>query len=181
MRLPMITLVEMTAEQRAVHDATVSGQRGRMTPPVEAWLHSPELAQRAQSLGEFIRYGTSLPPALNEMAILVTAKYWGSHYEWFAHRRIAEAAGLDAAVIDAIRDGVEPPLGDAGARAVFDYAMALHRTKQVPRALHEAMVAVFGTRGVVELVGVCGYYTLVSMTLNAFDVPLPAGEISELK
>ena len=180
MRLPIIAEDEMTEDQAAVHAATVSGLRGRMTPPVEAWLHSPDLAQRGQSLGEFIRYGTSLPPPLNEMAILVTAKHWGSAYEWYAHRRIAEKAGLDARVIDAIRDGVEPPLGDAGAQAIYDYASALHRTKRVSQAQHDAMVAAWGKRGVVELVGVCGYYTLVSMTLNAFEVPLPEGEVDEL-
>ena len=180
MRLPILEPAEMTAEQRAVCDTTIAGKRGRMPPPVEMWLHSPRLADRAQHLGEFIRFETRLPHALNEMAILVTAKYWNSHYEWYAHRRIAEAAGLDPAIIDAIRDGREPVLTEPGARAVYHYAAALHRTRMVPQALHDAVVLAFGARGVVELVGVCGYYTLVSMTLNAFEVPLPPGEMSEL-
>ena len=138
------------------------------------------MAQRAQHLGEFIRYDTSLPPALNEMAILITARYWTSHYEWYAHRRLALAAGLDVAIIDAIRDGRAPQLGDAGAQAIYDYTTSLHRSRQVSQAQHDAVVAAYGERGVVELVGVCGYYTLVSMTLNAFVVPLPDGEVSEL-
>ncbi len=180
MRLTTIKPEQMSPEQRAVLEATIAGKRGRMPPPAEAWLHSPVLAQRAQHLGEFIRYDTSLPPALNELAILVTAKHWNSHYEWYAHRRLALAAGLDAAIIDAIRDGRDPPLADAGARAIYDYATALHRNRHVSQAQHDAMVAAYGERGVVELVGTCGYYTLVSMTLNAFDVPLPDGETSEL-
>ncbi|MCW3475377.1 carboxymuconolactone decarboxylase family protein [Limobrevibacterium gyesilva] len=181
MRLPIIEPEQMTPEQRRVHDDTVAGKRGRMPPPVQAWLHSPKLADRAQRLGEFVRYETSLPPALNEMAILITAKHWNSHYEWYAHRPLALAAGLDPAIIDAIRTGRDPGLTDAGARAIYDYATTLHRTRDVSQALHDAVVAAFGARGVVELVGVCGYYTLISMTLNAFDVPLPPGETSELQ
>jgi 4-carboxymuconolactone decarboxylase len=180
MRLPKIAPENMSGEQRSVREATIAGKRGRMPPPAEAWLHSPQLAQRAQHLGEFIRYDTSLPPALSELAILVTAKHWNSHYEWYAHRRLALAAGLDPAIIDAIRDGRDPPLADAGARAIYDYATTLHRSRNVSQAQHDAMVAAYGERGVVELVGTCGYYTLVSMTLNAFDVKLPDGEKSEL-
>ncbi|MDE2198755.1 MAG: carboxymuconolactone decarboxylase family protein [Rhodospirillales bacterium] len=180
MRLPILPPDQMTNEQRAVHAATAAGKRGRVSPPVEMWLHSPVLADRAQRLGEFIRYETSLPPALGEMAILLTARHWGSHYEWYAHRRLALAAGLDPAIIDAIRDERVPDLPDAGARAIYDYATSLHRARAVSQAQHDAVVAAFGARGVVELVGICGYYTLVSMTLNAFDIPLPDGEISEL-
>jgi 4-carboxymuconolactone decarboxylase len=180
MRLPVLSLDEMTPEQRAVYDATVAGKRGRMPAPAEAWLHAPGMAMPAQALGEYIRYGSSLPPALNEMAILITARHWTSHYEWFAHRRIAEAAGLDPAIINAIRDRHDPPIEDPNARVIYDYAMTLHRTHRVPLALHEAMLAAWGERGVVDLVGACGYYGLVSMTLNAFDVELPDGTVSEL-
>ncbi|HEY2131421.1 MAG TPA: carboxymuconolactone decarboxylase family protein [Acetobacteraceae bacterium] len=180
MRLPILKPEQMTPEQRAVHDATVAGRRGRMTPPVEMWLHSPGLAARAQSLGEFIRFDTSLPHALNEMAILITGRHWRAKFEWFAHRRIALEAGLDPAIIDAIRDGREPVLADPGAKAIYDYATTLQRTHAVPQEMHDAMVAAWGERGVVDLVGLLGYYTLVSMTLNAFEVPLPDGEISEI-
>ena len=180
MRLTKLAPADMTEAQRAVRAATIAGKRGTIPPPTEAWLHSPEMAQRAQHLGEFIRYDTSLPPALNEMAILITARYWTSHYEWYAHRRLALAAGLDVAIIDAIRDGRAPQLDDAGAQAIYDYTTSLHRSRQVSQAQHDAVVAAYGERGVVELVGVCGYYTLVSMTLNAFVVPLPDGEVSEL-
>ena len=180
MRLPILTPATMTPAQRAVYDATIAGKRGRMTPPVEAWLHSPELANRAQSLGEFIRFETCLPPALAEMAILITGRHWNAHFEWYAHRKLAIAAGLDEAVIDAIRDGREPPLADAGARAIYAFATTLHRTRAVPKPLCDAVVAAYGNAGAVDLVGLLGYYTLVSMTLNAFDVGLPDGEVSEL-
>ena len=180
MRVPILEPNQMTPAQRAAYDATVAGKRGRMAPPHMAWLHSPEFCDRAQRVGEFIRFDTCLPPALLEMAILITGRHWGSHYEWYAHRKLAEAAGLDGAVIDAIRDGRAPVLKDAGARAIYDYATTLLRTRTVSQAQHDAVVAVFGTRGVVELVGTIGYYSLVSFTLNAFDVGLPAGEKSEI-
>jgi 4-carboxymuconolactone decarboxylase len=180
MRLPVLTQDQMTPAQRAVVDATVAGKRGRMTPPVEMWLHSPGLAAHAQALGAFIRYETVLPPALNEMAILITGRHWGARFEWYAHRRLALEAGLAPAIIDAIRDDIAPAFDDPGAQAIHDYATTLHRTRQVPQALHDAVVAQYGAQGVVDLVGLLGYYTLVSMTLNAFEVPLPEGETSEI-
>ncbi len=180
MRLTKIDSADMTPAQLAVRDAATAGKRGTLPPPAECWLHSPEMAQRAQHLGEFVRYDTSLPPALNEMAILITGRFWNSHYEWFAHRRIAEKAGLSPTIIDAIRENRTPVFDDPAAHAIYDYVITLHRTRQVSQAQHDAVVAAFGQRGVVELVGVCGYYTLISMTLNAFEVPLPAGETSEL-
>ncbi len=180
MRLPILTETEMTPAQLAAHAATRAGKRGSVPPPVQAWLHSPDFAARAQAVGEFIRYDTVFPPDLVEIPILVTARFWTSHYEWFAHRRLAEAAGLDAAIIDAIRDNRDPPFADPRARVIYDYALTLHRTRSVPLCLHEAMVAAWGERGVVEVVGACGYYTMISMTLNAFDVGLPDGARSEL-
>lgn len=180
MRLDVIPTEAMTEAQRAVHDAVVSGKRGRMPPPALAWLHSPGLAMPAQAMGEHIRFGSSLPAKWNEMAILITARHWTSHFEWYAHRRIAEAAGLEVPIIEAIRDRRPPVLPDEGVQAIYDYVSALHRDRNVSQALHERMVAAWGAQGVVDLVGACGYYTFVSMTLNAFDIGLPEGEVSEL-
>ena len=180
MRLPILDAASLDDAQRAARDAAIAGKRGRMPPPAEMWLYSPEMANRAQSLGEFIRFDTSLGAAMAELAILVTARHWTSHYEWYAHKRLALAAGLDIAIIDAIRDRRDPPFTEAGPRAIYDYARALHETHGVTQAQHDAVVAAYGPRGVVEVVGVCGYYTLVSMTLNAFVVELPEGETSEL-
>jgi 4-carboxymuconolactone decarboxylase len=180
MRITPPTYEQMTPEQRAVHDAAVSGKRGRMPPPALAWIHSPELAMRAQHLGEYIRYDTVFGPALVEIAILVTARYWRSHYEWWAHRRLAENAGLDPAIIDAIRDGNPLPRVDEKTQVIFDYAKTLHETRQVPIELHNRMLAAWGPRGIADIIGVCGYYTLVSMTLNGFDIGLPDGEVSEI-
>lgn len=180
MRIPSPTPETMTPAQRAVNDAVVAGKRGSIPPPTLAWLHSPEFAMRGQHLGEFIRFDTIFGPRLVEIAILTTAKYWRAEYEWWAHRRIAEKAGLEAAVIDAIRDGRDPPIADEKARVIYDYARTLHHDKLIPQPLHDRMVAAWGPQGVTEVIGTCGYYAMVAMTLNAFEVVLPGGEKSEL-
>ena len=181
MRIRDIAVTDMTDAQRRVVEEAVGGKRGRVPGPLRVWLHSPELGARAQRLGEFVRYDTSLGPLLSELAILVTARFWTSHYEWFAHKREALKAGLDPAIIEAIATRQPPVLTDPKARAVYDYAIALHETRRVPAAVHEAAERALGVQGVVELVGVLGYYTLVAMTLNAFEFDLPEGESPELK
>ncbi len=180
MRLPPYSQDSLTQAQRAVHDAVVAGKRGRMPPPTLAWLGSPEFAMRGQHLGEYIRFDTCFGPDLVEIAILVTAKFWRSQYEWWAHRRLAEQAGLDAGIIDAIRDGREPPIAAANARVIYDYASTLHRDRAIPDALHTRMLEHWGERGVIDAIGTCGYYAMVAMTLNTYQVPLPDGQMSEL-
>jgi 4-carboxymuconolactone decarboxylase len=146
-----------------------------------AWLASPELAQRAQKLGEFVRFDTSLPPHLSELAILITARFWTSHYEWFAHKRIALAAGVDKEVIDAIARRAEPQLDDPKSKAVYAFSKALHQSHQVPANIYAEAEKELGHKAVVELVGILGYYTLISMTLNTFEIKLPEGESYELE
>jgi 4-carboxymuconolactone decarboxylase len=180
MRVRDLRPEDMSPAQRRVADAAASGKRGRIPAPLRAWLHSPEFGDRAQRLGEFLRYDTSLGPALSELAILVTARFWTSHYEWYAHKREALKAGMDPAVIDAIARRQVPAFADGKARAVYDYAVALHERHGVPDAVHAAAQDALGEAGVVELVGLLGYYTLVAMTLNAFAIGLPEGERPEL-
>jgi 4-carboxymuconolactone decarboxylase len=180
-RIEMPALDDLTGEQRRVHDEVVAGLRGRVPAPMRAWIASPELAQRAQHLGEFLRYETSLPPRLSELAILVTARHWTSHFEWFAHKKEALAAGLDPAAIDAIAQRREPQLAGDAERVVYAFARRLHETHGVDDALYGHAVALLGERAVVELVGLLGYYTLVSMTLNTFEIGLPEGTLPELE
>jgi 4-carboxymuconolactone decarboxylase len=180
MRVKDLSPEDMSVEQRAVAAEAASGKRGRVPAPLRAWLHSPELGRRAQRLGEFIRYDTSLPPHLSELAILMTARHWTSHYEWYAHKRDALKAGIDPAIIEAIARRREPGFPDRRAKLVHDYVKTLLATSRVPGALHTAAVEVLGERSVVELVGIAGYYSLVALTLNAFEIELPAGETPEL-
>ncbi len=175
-RLPDLDPNRLTPEQKAVYDRIVSGPRGRVQGPLRVWLTSPELADKAQALGALCRYGTSLPPRLSELAILVTGAYWQAGFEWYAHAPLAIEAGLAPAAVEAIRVGRAPSLLQADEQAVYRFAHELVHARRVSPPTYAAAVAQFGEKTVVELVAILGYYALVSMTLNAFEVPLPAGE-----
>lgn len=175
-RLEILTTDSMTAEQRRVHDETVAGRRGRMPAPLAVWLRSPTLADRAQKLGEFVRYHTVLPPRLSELAILIVARTWSAQYEWDVHRSEALKAGLNPAIIDAIAQREQPRCDHRDEEVVVAFAASLLQTHVVTDAAYGAAIEVLGEQATVELVGLLGYYTLIAMTLNAFQIDPPAGE-----
>ena len=174
-RLPPLAETDMNDAQRAVYRTIAAGPRGAVSGPFNALLRSPELADRLQKVGAYVRFESSLPAPLSELAILVTARHWGAQYEWWAHRRLAEEAGLAPAIADAIAEGRRPAAMDADEAAVYDFCRELHETKNVSDAAWNAALAPFGERGVIDLIGTCGYYGAVSMVLNAARVPLPEG------
>lgn len=180
-RFRTLAEAELDPRQLAVYRAIASGPRGSVRGPFNALLRSPELAERAQKLGEFIRFDTSLPKALNELAILVTARYWGAQFEWYAHARLAEKAGLGLNLISSIEKNLRPEGMTKEESAIYDFSKELHEQKQVTDAAFNAVKELFGERGAIELVGVCGYYTLVSMVLNVDRYPLPDGQQEPLK
>lgn len=180
-RLEMPPEAARTPEQREAIAEAVAGLRGRVPAPMIAWLRNPELARRGQRLGELLRYQTTLPPRLSELAILVCARHWSSHHEWTAHKREALKAGLEPAAIAAIAARRTPDFADAEAALVHDYAATLLATGRIPPGLHARAIAAFGERGVVELVGILGYYCLVALTLNAFELGLPDSHAPELE
>lgn len=179
-RLGAVDPATYPPEQRAVADAIAAGPRGVVQGPLAVWLHRPGLADRAQALGQYCRYDSSLSPRLSELAILVTARVWGSEFEWHAHKAHALRAGLPAAAVEAIRTHATPALDGAAEQAVYDVATTLNRTRRLDDALYARAEAALGRDGLVDLVGVLGYYTLISMTINAFEVPRPAGTEAEL-
>ncbi|MCK8785706.1 carboxymuconolactone decarboxylase family protein [Roseomonas sp. NAR14] len=172
-RFPPLAPERMTAEQRRVAEAIAGGPRGGLRGPFSAWLRSPELADLLQKVGEKVRFRASLPAALNELAILVTARAWTSQFEWYAHRRLALEAGLAPAIVEAIAAGRRPDGMGEAERAAYEFALELHRDRNVSDPTFAAALARFGEAGVIELIAACGYYTLVSMTLNVSRVPLP--------
>ena len=180
-RLPPLAPERMTPRQREVADAIAGGPRGGLRGPFQAWLRSPEVADRFQRVGEYVRFHTSIPAALNEIAILVTAREWTAQFEWYAHRELAMKAGLPAAIADAIARGERPEGMDADQRAVYEFAAELHRERSVSDAAYAAVTERFGEQGVVDLVAACGYYVAVAMTLNVSRVPLPEGVAPPLK
>jgi len=175
-RFPELKLDQMSAEQRNVAEAIVAGPRRGMAGPFNAWLRSPELADRLQKVGEYVRFKTSLPPRLNELAILITAREWTSQYEWYAHHPLALNAGLDPKIAAAVAAGERPAGMAEDESVVYDFCIELHRNKHVDDATYKAAVAKLSEQGVIDLIGVSGYYTAVSMTLNVAEVPLPEGE-----
>lgn len=179
-RIPFPDPAAMSQEQRKVYDAVVAGPRGAVIGPLRAALHSPELAERWQQLGAFLRYSTCLPPRLNELAILVTARRWNAEIEWVVHAAAALKAGLDPAVADDIRAGRRPQFSNPEDAEVYDFARELQQTGQVADATYEAVRDRWKERGVVELTALIGYYTMVAMTLNAHRIPLPDGMPAEL-
>lgn len=174
-RFRPLTESEMSEAQRKVYGDIAAGPRGGVRGPFNALLRSPELADRAQKLGEWVRFKSSLPERLKELAILVTARYWSAQYEWHAHHAHALKAGLDARLADELALGRRPAGMAEDEAAVHDFCRELHEKKAVDDATYARVVKHFGERGAVDLIGVIGYYTLVSMVLNVDRVPIPGG------
>ena len=174
-RFPQLDPDRLTAEQRRVADAILSGPRGALVGPFNAWLRSPDLADRLQKVGEYLRFGSSLPRRLNEFANLITAREWDAQFEWFAHHRMAMEAGLDPAVAQDLAAGRRPADMRDDEAVVYDFATQLRRDRRVSDATFRSAVDMLGEQGVVDLIAVTGYYDLVSMTLNVAQVPVPGG------
>ncbi len=180
MRLKLLSPGEMSADQKETYDESIAGKRGAPPAPMMAWLNSPQMARHATRLGEQLRFNTIFPAKLSEIAILVTARHWTSHYEWYAHKRLALKGGMDPKIIDDIRDRRTPTFDDPKGKMIYDVAKSLHEGHGLAKPLYDEAVALLTVRGVTEIIGLCGYYTMVSMTLNTFEFELPAGEVSDL-
>lgn len=175
-RYSEIAVGAMNAAQKRVHDMICAGKRGKVSGPFTVLIRAPEICKHAAQLGEHLRWGTSLPPRLSELAICMTARFWRAQYEWYAHAPLAVQAGVPAAAIEAIRTGGTPQFAAADEALVHRVCSEIFRTQRVSdRSFHDA-VATLGENGVVELVAIIGYYTLIGNTLNVFQVPIPAGE-----
>ncbi|MEA3067877.1 MAG: 4-carboxymuconolactone decarboxylase [Sphingomonadales bacterium] len=178
-RLPAIPAERLTPAQQALVDSIRSGPRGQATQirgPFAVFLHSPDYGQLAQQLGGFCRLKTRVPPRLSEFAILVTAKLWRAHYEWYAHVPHAERAGVTPQTIRALRAGRIPKSAPKDERAVYDFIMELYRRKRVGDKTYARLHALLGDDGMVEFVGILGYYVLIAMSLNVFRMGPPEGE-----
>jgi 4-carboxymuconolactone decarboxylase len=174
-RLPELRPEELTPEQKRVHDIIAAGPRGQVRGPLAIWLRRPELAARAQALGEYCRYGSSLSKRLSELAILVTARHWAAEFEWYAHTKHAADAGLPEAIVEAIREERPPAFAEAEEQAVHDIAVAMYRDRRLGDEIYARGLAVLGEDRLIDLIGVLGYYALISMTINAFGVMPPEG------
>ena len=172
---------QMTPAQKTMIDHLLSGPRGGADGPFNILLRSPEMGDLAQQFGASTRFSTSVPRKLNELAIILVGRHWTSQFEWQAHHRAALQAGLSPAVADAIAEGRRPQGMQKDEEIVYNFFTELLNTKQMSDATFNATKAALGERGVVDLIGVMGWYHTVSMLLNVDRYPLPEGSQPELK
>jgi 4-carboxymuconolactone decarboxylase len=174
-RMPPIAAEALTeaqkkaiAEFRAARSADISG-------PFIPLLRSPEVMTRARAMGDYLRYRSVLPPRLSEFVILLTARQWTQNYEWSAHEPLARQAGLSAATIAAIAAGRRPDAMAQDEETLYTLCDELRRNQSVSDATYARAVAAFGEQGVIDALGIAGYYTLLAMVMNTTRTPLPAG------
>jgi 4-carboxymuconolactone decarboxylase len=181
-RLPQVRYDDLGPEGQRVWDGILGSrgsqlvdEQGGLIGPFNAFVHAPEVGRRLGSLGGTLRFGTSIERRLSEVAIITVGARWKAEFEWFAHSRMAREHGVPDAVIDAIGAGEDPPFEADDERTVHAVARQLTDNGRLDQDLYDAARQLLGDAGMVELVSLCGYYTLISYLLNAFDVPLPAG------
>lgn len=191
-RFKQIPVDQLTAEQRTLYEAIRSGPRSKLANsgasqpgplggPFNVWLRSPGIGDCIQRLGEEIRFRSSLPAKLNELAIIIAGRIWTSHYEWHAHCKLALEAGLDPSIAKDIAENRRPSKMDDDETIVYEFSMELHKSQGVSDDTYKRAVDRFGERGVMDIIAANGFYTLVSMCLNVDRTPLPAGVVSPLK
>lgn len=157
-------------EQSKIANDIASGPRGGVRGPLAMWLHRPKLANAAQNLGAYCRYNSSLPARLSELAILMTATHWQADYEWAAHEPQARKAGLSEEVISALKAGERPLFELADEDSVYQVAIEILNNRKISDATYSIASNILGQDGLVDLIGILGYYSLISMTITAFDI-----------
>ena len=173
-RFPPIPEDNQTPEQKAMVAAITSGPRGAgLRGPFNALMRSPDVGNRVQHVGAYVRFSSCIGPKLTELGICMVGRKWTAQYEWYAHRRLAEQAGLNPAILVAIAENKRPANMDADETIVYNFSKELLDTTQVSDATFDAMKNRFGEQGVIDLICALGYYSTVSMVLNVAQVPLP--------
>jgi 4-carboxymuconolactone decarboxylase len=151
-----------------------------VNPPYRAYIYNPDLANRLTAMSEYLRWNTSLPPRLSELAILITARQWTAQYEWYAHYPLALKGGLDPKIADAVAAGKRPEGMKEDETALYDLASELYRDKKVSDPVYKAALGQFGERGIMDIIGIIGYYDLVSMTLITMQAGMPDDKVKPL-
>lgn len=180
-RFRPLTAEELTPAQEAMVESILSGPRTALGGPFNVLLRSPEMGDLAQKLGAYARFNSSLSDTLREMAIIMTARYWTAEFEWYAHKNAALAAGLDSSIVNAIAANERPRRMSADEAALYDFCESLLNEHRVSDDVFAAAIAALGERGVVDVIGTVGYYSMVSMLLNVDEYPLPEGVEPELR
>lgn len=170
-RLTGVDVDKLNDAQKSIYDEIANGPRKGVRGPLAVWLHRPELARHAQSLGRYCRYDTSIEPRLSELVILIMGRYWLADYEWSAHKPFALEAGISIEVINDIRDNKQPRFKKEDEALVYAFMVQLLNNHRVDEIVYQAVSKALGETAIVDLVGIAGYYTLISMTIKVFEIP----------
>ncbi|MDH1702859.1 carboxymuconolactone decarboxylase family protein [Comamonas terrigena] len=179
-RLPPIPESDWTPEQRRLAQPIIDGPRGALISPFVPLLRSPELMDHAQRMGEYLRFRSSIGLRLSELAICITARHWSQQVEWAIHAPIAEREGIAAAALADIAQGHTPGALQPDEAVLYTFCTELHRDHNISDATWAQAVALWGEQGVVDLIGVNGYYSLLSMVMNSARTTVPASSASPL-
>jgi 4-carboxymuconolactone decarboxylase len=171
---------ELTPEQRAYADREVAAGRKPETGPFNIYLRSPEMAELSRPFSDYLRFKAPTPRKLKEIAIMLTARYWGGQYVWYSHRQQALDAGLTPAFIAALAAGERPASMSADEATTYDFVTQLLTTRQASDTNFQAMAALIGERGIVELVALMGQYTGLTLLFVVDRYPVPAGAPDEV-
>ncbi|WP_407654893.1 carboxymuconolactone decarboxylase family protein [Brenneria populi] len=180
-RMPAIDSTRWDAEQKKLAEEIINGPRGALLPPFEPLLRSPELMSHAQKMGEYLRYRSAIGPRLSELAILITARNWSQEVEWAIHAPIAERQGISKQAIIRINNNQTPAFDLEDEKVVYAFCQEIHEKKIVSDDTWNKAITLFGERGVIDLIGINGYYTFLSMIMNASQTPAPETTHSLLK
>ena len=170
-RMPPLARESMDELQRAAADELIAGPRKGVKGPFIPLLRSPRLLAPLQKAGEYLRFDSALPRRVSEFATLLVARQWTQQFEWFVHVPLARQEGTSAATIEALRIGRRPPTMSAEEAFVYDFILELTTHRGVSDAMYGECIERFGERGVIDLVGLIGYFALVSMVLNVAHTP----------
>jgi 4-carboxymuconolactone decarboxylase len=174
-RVPDVPPEEMTEDQKRVFQEIGGARGGVVRGPFAIWLRNPQLADQANQFGNAFRVTGKLNKRLFELMVLVVARYWSAQYEWFVHERNGLAAGLTQQTVDAIRTRSTPEFAREDERVVYDTITELNETRTLSQPTYDRALAALGLDLLIELIAAAGFYTMVAMTLNAFDAPVPGG------
>ena len=180
-RMPSIPLEKMTDLQKKYAEEIIKGPRGALYGPFVPLIRSPELMDRAQRMGEYLRYKSAIGTKLSELVILITARQWTQQVEWAIHESIAIKSGIKAEVVRAIADGRNTSDMSEDEQIVYDFCTELHANKSVVDATYERAVKRFGEQGVIDMLGINGYYTFLAMIMNGTRTAVPDGKPAPLK
>ena len=179
-RLPLPSLEAMTEAQRAAANDLIAGPRKGVKGPFIPLLRSPELMTRLQKVGEYLRFQSSLAPRISEFSTLCVARAWSQQFEWVVHVPLALKAGTSKETIDAIREGRRPASMSLAEAVVYDFIAELLTTKGIAQATYDAVMSELGDQGLIDMVGVVGYFTSMCMVINVAHTPPESGNDVDL-